>query len=528
MADEGKLKAKLGLDTKEFEKRLKDAYNATKNFSSKLSGVSKTITAIFTSGAVGMAAMTIKKIFDTTQLAGDELANTISGIKSVALTTAQSLATMDFSVSLKDAYLAAKEYSAILDDLGDRQRSINYLSKEYQLQIAEARGILRRVKLTTDERAAAEEKIRKAVEGELALHKQLAEEGIGAELGFLQKKYNISKEDAKLVQDYVLNYAKIPKEQHDILSNLTKLYSEQKLNVNPIKFQEYYANLINEEIAKLPAEMRKYAAVWRPINDLTDKHRDKIVAYSQAYLDAQIALQNQLNLADRYGDMLDAIENKTENVAKATSEIPSLPLAPPMVVSGVGAPSFAPALNLDLRPMRENARMFIDFWSEAAQTFGGITMTMANSFANVGSVINNVMADSEVNFSEAMGVISESAFALIPVLETLAAAHIFAGEGWKGVAGVLAAIGGITMMLATMASLGKKRKMAEGGIVYGPTSAIVGEYASARTNPEVVAPLDRLQRLVGGKQTIEVVGKIKGTDIVLAMERNMGINYRTI
>ena len=40
--------------------------------------------------------------------------------------------------------------------------------------------------------------------------------------------------------------------------------------------------------------------------------------------------------------------------------------------------------------------------------------------------------------------------------------------------------------------------LATGGIAYGETAAIVGEYANAKNNPEVIAPLDRLQDLMGG------------------------------
>ena len=49
--------------------------------------------------------------------------------------------------------------------------------------------------------------------------------------------------------------------------------------------------------------------------------------------------------------------------------------------------------------------------------------------------------------------------------------------------------------------------MASGGIAYGLTSAIIGEYAGAKSNPEVVAPLNTLQGIlersnVGGKDTM--------------------------
>lgn len=45
-------------------------------------------------------------------------------------------------------------------------------------------------------------------------------------------------------------------------------------------------------------------------------------------------------------------------------------------------------------------------------------------------------------------------------------------------------------------NLGRVPTLASGGIAYGETMAVVGEYANARSNPEVVAPLDKLQELM--------------------------------
>ena len=60
--------------------------------------------------------------------------------------------------------------------------------------------------------------------------------------------------------------------------------------------------------------------------------------------------------------------------------------------------------------------------------------------------------------------------------------------------------------------------MADGGIVFGPTNALVGEYKGAKNNPEVVAPLDKLKTMIGDRpvQAIEVFGRIDGNDIVIS------------
>ena len=47
---------------------------------------------------------------------------------------------------------------------------------------------------------------------------------------------------------------------------------------------------------------------------------------------------------------------------------------------------------------------------------------------------------------------------------------------------------------------------AAGGIVSGPTAALVGEYPGARTNPEVIAPLNKLQNMLGGNVNFVISG----------------------
>ena len=55
--------------------------------------------------------------------------------------------------------------------------------------------------------------------------------------------------------------------------------------------------------------------------------------------------------------------------------------------------------------------------------------------------------------------------------------------------------------------------MAQGGIVTGPTTALIGEAGA-----EAVIPLDKLGNMMGDN-TVNVVGKISGDDIVLVSDR---------
>ena len=52
----------------------------------------------------------------------------------------------------------------------------------------------------------------------------------------------------------------------------------------------------------------------------------------------------------------------------------------------------------------------------------------------------------------------------------------------------------------------------DGAIAYGPSLGMIGEYANASTNPEIIAPLDKLQGMLGGG-TGEVEFRIKGQEL---------------
>lgn len=67
-------------------------------------------------------------------------------------------------------------------------------------------------------------------------------------------------------------------------------------------------------------------------------------------------------------------------------------------------------------------------------------------------------------------------------------------------AGPVMAVAAVASVLAALANL---PKFANGGIAYGPTLGLFGEYAGASNNPEVVAPLNRLKQLI---QPVDGIG----------------------
>lgn len=101
----------------------------------------------------------------------------------------------------------------------------------------------------------------------------------------------------------------------------------------------------------------------------------------------------------------------------------------------------------------------------------------------------------------------------------LAAASYFAAHAYIPFAGFAIAQGFVTSSAATVQAVAAM-PFADGGIVSGPTLGLIGEYAGASGNPEVVAPLDRLRDLIGpARETVVVGGTLRasGREIVCAL-----------
>ena len=93
--------------------------------------------------------------------------------------------------------------------------------------------------------------------------------------------------------------------------------------------------------------------------------------------------------------------------------------------------------------------------------------------------------------------------------------------GGRGAADAFSRLG----LLENLGSVMGVQPFAKGGLVTGPTTALIGEgIGTTASNPEVVAPLDRLKQFMGGgSQNVVVEGVIKGNDIFLS-NRNTGYN----
>lgn len=134
---------------------------------------------------------------------------------------------------------------------------------------------------------------------------------------------------------------------------------------------------------------------------------------------------------------------------------------------------------------------------------------------NVGGVIIGLFS----SIGDAVSQLGQQMIALSPLIAGIKLAFSSLNPGGLLLGGLgLVALGGIIKNIA-----GKSTPFAAGGIVSGPVNALVGEYPGASSNPEVIAPLNKLKSLLdlggGGSQVFIPDVTLKGTDLVIAFSR---------
>jgi tape measure domain-containing protein len=151
----------------------------------------------------------------------------------------------------------------------------------------------------------------------------------------------------------------------------------------------------------------------------------------------------------------------------------------------------------------------------------GQAMAAGEGFKGLGRMLIGTLADLAVQVGKIAIGVGISVEGIKKALKSLQPAVAIAA----GIA--LVALG--TFAQTSLANTAGVTAFAEGGIVSGPTMGLVGEYPGAKTNPEVIAPLDKLRSMLGdaGGGNVTVTGRLDGRDLILSNERTTFNRTRT-
>jgi chromosome segregation ATPase len=159
---------------------------------------------------------------------------------------------------------------------------------------------------------------------------------------------------------------------------------------------------------------------------------------------------------------------------------------------------------------------FATLQMDAAVSFGRFLGDIVSGQEDASKDFGKNMLSAIASFMEQLGkailatAIATEAFQKLIITNPAAAA----------VAG-LALIAGAQIVRNTLEAGPQYTAFADGGIVSGPTLGLMGEYPNARHNPEVIAPLDKLQGMINNNSNSGFVASttIQGRDLAIVLER---------
>jgi predicted CopG family antitoxin len=155
-----------------------------------------------------------------------------------------------------------------------------------------------------------------------------------------------------------------------------------------------------------------------------------------------------------------------------------------------------------------------------------------NTLIAFGEAIGGMLAGEEGAFKDfgktALAAVAQFMKAFGTALVTTAIASdafqklILANPIAAAAAGV-ALVAGSAIITAQLKKGPEFTAFADGGIVYGPTLGLMGEYPGARSNPEVIAPLDKLRDMISpanGDGGYIASTHISGRDLAIVLNRH--------
>lgn len=445
----------------------------------------------------------------------------------------QTAATKVQTFVMGQATLAARAYSAALLATG---------AGAVLVAIGLAVALFKNMSSEIDKAKARLESFQKAQERSLTLgQRQIKEEERRAQLAISQAQAQ-GKSEAEIF--------KIKQDSLDRQKAMYIKYGKEAMDeLHKQRREELY--LATGNAAKI-AEIRiKYEQLENDLRySINNEYKDKVVAL-EVEKNGEIANQRQADFKDfqvKQADKLKAAQ-KAANDLKAT-EIASSASG---TRQGIKAVEPAPVKIPDPKPI-EHAYTQIDYAAQRAvanqeayeerfaksaeginaafnsltaqgleafgELIGGVLTGQIDSFQTFGKKLLGAVAAFMKSFGQALIATATASKAFKELLIKQPVAAIAAG---------VALVAGSAVISGMLNKGPNVTAFADGGIVSGPTLGLMGEYPGASTNPEVIAPLDKLKSLMkpsdSGSGYIAST-MVSGRDLAIVLNRYNKDNQR--
>ena len=335
-----------------------------------------------------------------------------------------------------------------------------------------------------------------------------------AALSTLIAQYQVQKEDlitAKIIdanKTRVENKKKAADEEIKLQKENQQLFEASIQKQIDLLNHQKNIELINAEVKYKDEEALALAKL-----EINNKYLNRIIN-----LNAQLNKEDYSLKEDLYRNEID-LKNKRQQLGVQTvSELgKTLGKMKPIEIK------FEAKMNMDsfagrMKTMQEDMskafeKTIEDITVAFADSLGKMIAGEEGAFRDFGNTALMAVADFMQNFGKALisTAIAAESFKKLLLAHPVAAAA----------AGV-ALVAGSAVIKSQLQKGPEFTAFADGGIVYGPTLGLMGEYPGARSNPEVIAPLNKLKEIITPVNDGGFIAStlISGRDLAIVLEKN--------
>jgi len=335
----------------------------------------------------------------------------------------------------------------------------------------------------------------------------------------LEYKKNVAIKEAQLAGKTEAEIAKIELEHMHKRLKALKTLQGQLSDDSELKIQltQTTQELENDIILKgLDIQIAAKGKSTQKSAELTEKQLKKeldlIIAHGKGVNDAE-----QFNIE----------RNKKLKDKAAADALKSKQFTPANMVAGTGVAPILLQVKIDPQSYSDTVQKMKELTAELNAAFATLQTEAAASFAQFLADVATGEEGAGKNFGKNM------LGAIAGFMDTLGKALVataIASEAFQKLLianPAAAAVAGIALMAGAAIVRNELKKgpnvqaFADGGIVSGPTLGLMGEYPGASSNPEVIAPLDKLKGMLKSNDSSGFVAStsIQGRDLAIVLER---------
>lgn len=247
---------------------------------------------------IGIATALIqaaKPIIDSTQTSGDAFAITVGGMESALGNLQKAIASSDFSLFINNAKEAIKygrELVAVLDEAGDRSRSIRWRRAEQAEELEILRESLQNSNLANSERIKSGQEYVDKIKALNNEETQVYQDTFEAQAKAIASKIRLDESEIPVVAERLKAFVKEYNANKDLITQ-TQAYNraleerKQYTEKGAYGIPQEVIDRTNKTLASASDEVKKYSSTVREYQLTSDKELEDLTKAAEQYYNAQ-------------------------------------------------------------------------------------------------------------------------------------------------------------------------------------------------------------------------------------------------